>query len=158
MRRLLAPGEPPGTVISDLTPLQELIKGGEFGLLHFACHNRFDPDEDASIRMGGAQFTPRFMTTADTHTIDITLVPPEDASREVRGAQDIEDALVDAIGAIRTATERAAAGDDPWLLAEGTIDISFAITRTGTISVGMDGELSGELTNTLRLRLAASAA
>ena len=45
-------------------------------------------------------------------------------------------------------------GDDPWALSESTIDISFAITQTGCISLGVDGELSNELTNTLRLRLA----
>ena len=37
---------------------------GDFGLLHFACHNRFEPDDDASIKLGSVQFTPRFMTTA----------------------------------------------------------------------------------------------
>jgi hypothetical protein len=94
----------------------------------------------------------------DTHTIDITLVPPEDIGREVRGADEVEDALVDAIAAIRVVTAQAAAGDDPWILSEGSIDITFAITRTGTISLGIDGELSGELTNTLRLRLAPSPA
>jgi hypothetical protein len=94
----------------------------------------------------------------DTHTVDITLVPPEDTGREVRGAEDVEDALVDAIATIRAVTIQAAAGDDPWILSDGIIDIAFAITQTGTISLGVDGELSGELTNTLRLRLAPSPA
>jgi len=35
-----------------------------------------------------------------------------------------------------------------------TIDITFAITQTGTISLGADGELAGGLTHTLRLGLA----
>lgn len=64
MRRLLDPSQPPEVVISQLTPLQDLIRVGDFGLLHFACHNRFEPDDDASIKLGSAQFTPRFMTTA----------------------------------------------------------------------------------------------
>ena len=48
---------------------------------------------------------------------------------------------------------QAARGDDPWLLSAGTIDITFAITQTGTISLGADGELASELTHTLRLEL-----
>jgi hypothetical protein len=96
------------------------------------------------------------VTKKDTHTIDITLVPPEDPDRQVRGGEDVEEALVNAIDAIRTVTTKAAQGDDPWILSEGVIDISFAITQTGTISLGVDGELAGALTNTLRLRLAPS--
>jgi hypothetical protein len=91
----------------------------------------------------------------DTHTVDIILVPPEErATRQVRGAEEVEDALVSAITAIRAVAARASVGDDPWILSEGTADISFAVTKTGTISLGVDGELSGELTHTLRLRLA----
>lgn len=94
------------------------------------------------------------VTKKDTHTIDITLVPPDDLGRQVRGREDVETALVNAIAAIRTVTSQAAQGDDPWILSEGTIDIAFVITQTGTISLGADGELSGELTHTLRLQLA----
>jgi NTP-dependent ternary system trypsin peptidase co-occuring protein len=93
------------------------------------------------------------VTKKDTHTIDMTLAPPEDAGRQVRGGEDVEEALVDAIAAIRTVTSKAVVGDDPWILSDGTIDISFAITQTGTISLGVDGELSDELTHTLKLRL-----
>jgi hypothetical protein len=48
---------------------------------------------------------------------------------------------------------KAAEGDDPWVLSASTIDISFAITQTGTISLGADGELANALTHTLRLGL-----
>lgn len=93
------------------------------------------------------------VTKKDTHTIDIALVPPEDQDiRQVRG--EVEDALVNAIATIRNVMTKAAEGDDPWLLSAGTIDISFAIAQTGTISVGVDGELANELTHTLRLELA----
>ena len=64
IRRLLDPGQPPGEVISSLTPLQDLIRSGDFGLLHFACHNRFDPSDSSSIILGNAHFTPSLMTTA----------------------------------------------------------------------------------------------
>lgn len=100
------------------------------------------------LKLGGK------VTKKDTHTIDITMVPPENAGREVRGGEDIEEALVNAITAIRTVTAQAVQGDDPWVLSESAIDISFAITQTGSISLGVDGELSNELTHTLRLRLA----
>lgn len=94
------------------------------------------------------------VTKKDTHTIDITLVPPEDRDkRQVRGGE-VEDVLVNAIATIRDVMTEAAVGDDPWLLSAGTIDISFAITQTGTISLGVDGELANELTQTLRLGLA----
>ena len=98
------------------------------------------------------------VTKKDTHTIDIILVPPEQrTSRQVRGG-DVEDVLVDAIATIRDVMSKAAEGDDPWVLSAGTIDISFAITQTGTISLGVDGELANELTHTLRLGLAPSLA
>jgi hypothetical protein len=48
---------------------------------------------------------------------------------------------------------RRCGGNDPWIPSEGIIDISFAITATGTITLGIDGELSDEITHTLRLRL-----
>jgi CHAT domain-containing protein len=64
MRRLLAPEQSPGEVISALTPLQDLIAKGDFGLLHFACHNTYNPAGDSSITLDNVQFTPTFLTTA----------------------------------------------------------------------------------------------
>jgi CHAT domain-containing protein len=64
MRQLLDPQQPQGEVISALTPLQELIRGGNFGLLHFACHNRFDKADGSSITLDNVQFTPTHMTKA----------------------------------------------------------------------------------------------
>jgi hypothetical protein len=94
------------------------------------------------------------VTKKDTHTIDMTLVPPEDGdTRQVRGGE-VEDALVNAIATIRHVMNKAAEGNDPWLLSAGTIDLAFAITRTGTITLGADGELASELTHTLSLGLA----
>jgi hypothetical protein len=94
------------------------------------------------------------VTKKDTHTIDITLVPPEErATRQVRSG-DVEEVLVNAIATIRDVTAKAAEGDDPWVLSASTIDICFAITQTGTISLGVNGELANELNHTLRLGLA----
>ena len=96
------------------------------------------------------------VTKKDTHTIDITLVPPEERdARQVREG-DVEEILVNAIATIRDVMTQAAEGDDPWVLSAGTIDIVFAITQTGTITLGVDGELANELTHTLRLELAPS--
>jgi hypothetical protein len=98
------------------------------------------------------------ITKKDTHTIDITLVPPEDQdTRQVRG-RDVEEVLVSAIATIRDAVTKAAEGDDPWILSASTINISFAITQTGSISLGADGELANELTHTLRIGLASGLA
>jgi Trypsin-co-occurring domain 2 len=97
------------------------------------------------------------VTKKDTHTIDITLIPQESTERQVRGGEDVEMVLVEAITAIRAVTSQAAQGDDPWTLSESTIDIAFAITQSGTISLGVDGELAHELTHTLRLRLKSAA-
>ncbi len=95
------------------------------------------------------------VTKKDTHTIDITLVPPEEQdTRQVRSGE-VEDVLVNAIATIRDVMTKAAEGDDPWVLSSGTIDIYFAITQTGTISLGVDGELANELTHTLRLGMEA---
>jgi len=93
------------------------------------------------------------VTRQDTHTIDLTLAPPKEAGRQVRSGEDVEEALVNAVTAIRAITVKAAEGHDPWIMSEGIVDISFVITQTGTISLGVDGELSGELTQLLRLQL-----
>jgi hypothetical protein len=64
MRHLLDPRQPPGEVISALTPLTDLIASGDFGLLHFACHNTFDPVSGSSIKMGDVQFRRTLLETA----------------------------------------------------------------------------------------------
>ena len=93
------------------------------------------------------------VTKKNTHTIDIALVPPKERpGRQVRGG-DVEAILVNAIATIRDVMTSAAEGDDPWVLSAGKVDIYFAITRTGTISLGVDGELADEVTQTLRLGL-----
>jgi hypothetical protein len=64
MRRLLDPDQAPGAVISELTPLTDLIGSGEFGLLHFACHNTYEPVGGSSIRLGRVRFTPTLLEVA----------------------------------------------------------------------------------------------
>ncbi len=64
MRRLLDPGQAPNAVISDLTPLTDLIGSGTFGLLHFACHNTYEPVGGSCIRLGRVRFTPTLLEVA----------------------------------------------------------------------------------------------
>jgi hypothetical protein len=64
MRRLLDPGHTSGAVISELTPLTDLISSGRFGLLHFACHNTYEPVGGSSIRLGRVRFTPTLLEVA----------------------------------------------------------------------------------------------
>lgn len=51
--------------VSELMPLLHLIDNGRFGVLHFACHSRFDPEDGSSIRLDST-FTPTFLATAAT--------------------------------------------------------------------------------------------
>jgi MFS family permease len=65
VRRLLDCKDSAEGIIDALTPLQDLISSGDFGLLHFACHNRFDPVDGSSIEFEQERkFTPTFMNTA----------------------------------------------------------------------------------------------
>jgi Trypsin-co-occurring domain 2 len=93
------------------------------------------------------------ITKQDTHAIDISLIPPDLKGRPELRDSDIESVFVDAITTIRTAVASAATGDDPFILTQSSVNISFAITAEGTISLGVDGGLSNELTHTLTLGL-----
>lgn len=93
------------------------------------------------------------VTRNDTHTVEITLVPPDLAPRhEIREAP-VETALLDAIASIRSVIAHASGGTDPFRLQSGTVTLAFAITRSGTISLGADGEHQDDVTHTLRLDL-----
>lgn len=93
------------------------------------------------------------VTKQDTHSITINLMPPEPGHRPRETRGDVETALVDAIGVIRGAMTIAAQGDEPWILSTGKVEISFVITKEGSISLGAEGELSNELTNKMLLAL-----
>ncbi|HXR90538.1 MAG TPA: trypco2 family protein [Steroidobacteraceae bacterium] len=102
------------------------------------------------LRVGGS------VARNDTHTVTITLEAPKpDRTYEVRDTP-IEEVLVDAIETIRSVISQAAQGDDPFLLNNGVVDLSFAVTRQGTITFGFDGEFKGEVTHKLRMSLEAA--
>ena len=75
LRRLLDPAQSPSEIISALSPLQDLIRSGDFGLLHFACHNRYDPANGSSITLDQRQFTPALMTTAAIRQVLVRTAP-----------------------------------------------------------------------------------
>ena len=57
----------------------------------------------------------------------------------------------DAIETIRAVVTRAVGGDDPFLLKGSTVELCFAVTKDGSITLGFNGELSNEVTHTLRI-------
>jgi hypothetical protein len=87
-----------------------------------------------------------------THTIDVTLTPGKLARFEIRDV-DVQEALVEAIATIRGVIAAAADGDDPFELKAGSVELAFAITREGSVSFGVDGEMTDEITQTLCLEL-----
>jgi Trypsin-co-occurring domain 2 len=95
------------------------------------------------------------VTRRDTHTIDMTLVPPDLLGQHEIRDGEIETVLLDAVEAIRAVMTRAAQGDDPFLLRAGSVELGFAIAKDGTIALGASGELKDEVTHSLRMTLAA---
>ena len=94
------------------------------------------------------------VTTRDTQQIDISLTPPTEGllTAEIRDG-GLDDVLTEAIETIRAAVASAATGDDPFVLGGATITLSFAVTKEGSISIGVNGSLGDELTHTLTLAL-----
>ncbi len=99
------------------------------------------------VKVGGK------LTKKDTHRIDISMVPPDLKGQPELRDGDFRSVFVDAINTIRAAVASAATGDDPFVLTESSVNISFAITAEGAISLGVDGGLANELTHTLTLGL-----
>ncbi|WP_199511214.1 trypco2 family protein [Nucisporomicrobium flavum] len=98
----------------------------------------------------------RKLTRTDLHTVTISLVPPDLRDRvELRGVA-LQDALVEAIERIRAAVRSAATGDDPFELEESTVEMSFGVTDEGSIALGFEGNLSDDISHTLKLRLVAA--
>jgi CHAT domain-containing protein len=69
LRAVLGTGN--GTLIDGIEPLLELIDSRRAGLLHFACHNRFDVSGGgSSVAMADGDLTPMMLTSAATgHTL-----------------------------------------------------------------------------------------
>jgi hypothetical protein len=92
-------------------------------------------------------------TRQNTQTLNVTLVPSDQyPTHEIRD-DSVEETLVDAISTIQEIMTTAAQDDEPWLLDTATVELVFAITSTGTISIGIDHEDANEITHTLHLTL-----
>lgn len=100
-----------------------------------------------NVKVGGSR------SRQMTHTIDITLVPEERQNEYELRDGSVEDTLVEAITTIRDAVAAGTEGDDPMVLKSSTVELVFGITDQGTISVGVEGELTDEVTNTLKIEL-----
>jgi hypothetical protein len=95
----------------------------------------------------------RSVTRQDTHTLEMTLIPTDlSPGHEIRDSS-VETALVNAIDMLRTVMAGADGGNDPFVLKDSTVELSFAVTDDGSISLGIDGDFKDEITHTLRLTL-----
>ena len=99
------------------------------------------------VKVGGSRSRQR------AHTIDLTLVPEGLQGRYELRDNAVEEALVEAITTVRAAVAAGAGGDDPLVLETATVELVFGVTDQGTISVGAEGDLTEEVTNTLRIEL-----
>jgi hypothetical protein len=98
-----------------------------------------------ALRLGGV------VTRENTHSLEMVLLPEDDTTVfEVRETP-VDTVLIDAIEIIRSVIAEASGGDDPFLLRDGTVELSFAINQDGSFSLGVDGEFKNQVTHTIRL-------
>jgi Trypsin-co-occurring domain 2 len=94
------------------------------------------------------------VTDRHTHKIKISLAPSA-AVHEVR-AGEVEDTLVQAIETIRAVVARGLDGHDAFVHSSSEIELTFAVTATGSIALVGTADLSDEVTHTLKLTLGAA--
>lgn len=97
------------------------------------------------VKLGGKT------TRTAGHRIVVELVPPAAPAHEVRSGE-VQQALLEAIRTIRAVMTSSAGGEQPFVLNEGEVELSFAVTKEGMITLGLHGELHDETTHTLLLR------
>ena len=141
--------------VSCTTPDRDLRIGSMRLVLHAVATRSYGgglnfhiPLIGTEVRLGGQ------LTQQDTHEIEISLVPPAPAERPELRDGGLGPVLAEAIETIRATVASAASGEDPFTLDESTIKIVFGITAEGDISIGVNGSLANELTQTLVLTLA----
>lgn len=98
------------------------------------------------LRVGGK------VTRRDTHTVTINLTAEQTTGPEIR-ADGVESVLVDAVRTVRDTIAAAGGGDDPFVLTDSTVELVFAVTREGTVKLGVDGAVGDDVTHTLRMTL-----
>jgi NTP-dependent ternary system trypsin peptidase co-occuring protein len=92
------------------------------------------------------------VTREQTQILEMTLVPEPVPGFETRGLA-VESALAEAIATVRAVVARAAGGEDPFVLRDSVVELSFGVKKDGSISLGAEGELAGEVTHVMRLAL-----
>jgi hypothetical protein len=93
------------------------------------------------------------LTKVDLHTLVITLeAAPRRAIGELRDLE-VDAALVSAVEQVRSTVAAAGAGDDPFMLRDSTLTLSFGITAEGSIVLGFEGNLQDAVTQALKLTL-----
>ena len=58
-----------------------------------------------------------------------------------------------AVEQVRTTIARAGLGDDPFVLRDSTITMTFGVTAEGSIVLGFEGNLKDDVTQTMKLTL-----
>lgn len=105
---------------------------------------------------GGAK-----LTQEDVDTLTVKLVPPppdvEEAREGLLTGKRIEEELAHAIANIRRAIMRAAQGEPVFELGDASVEIEFAVTKEGTLSLIAAPEAKNEVTHTMKLSLGKSA-
>jgi hypothetical protein len=85
-----------------------------------------------------------------THTVTMELEPRAGQRHEVRGYSP-QETIVDAIETIREVIAAAADGPDPLVLKSSVVELAFAVTEQGTLTLVLDGTVDDETVQTLRL-------
>jgi hypothetical protein len=91
------------------------------------------------------------VTSRDTHQIKINLAPV--SSHEVRGGEEVEETLVQAIATIRAAVAAGFGSADAFEHRSSEVELSFAVTADGSVALVGTVDTSGEVTHTLKLTL-----
>ncbi|WP_433362299.1 trypco2 family protein [Actinoplanes sp. CA-142083] len=93
------------------------------------------------------------LTKVDLHTLVINLeAAPGGVSGELRD-YEVDEALVSAVEQVRAAVAAAGMGDDPFVLRDSTMTLSFGVTAEGSIVLGFEGNLQDSVTQALKLTL-----
>ncbi len=93
------------------------------------------------------------VTTQDTHKIKISLTPAAVPAHEVRGGDEVEDTLVQAIETVRAVVARGLGDQDAFTHQSSEVELTFAVTGTGAIALLGTADLTDEITHTLKLTL-----
>ncbi|WP_372672770.1 trypco2 family protein [Amycolatopsis kentuckyensis] len=88
-----------------------------------------------------------------THAIDLSIIAQEVTAGHETRDDPVEAILVEAINTIRTVLRGAADGDDSFRLDESTVELAFAITADGSVSIAFERDSGDEVTHTMKLTL-----